>query len=199
MASDDPRLEKLGQVIARLREELGWTQGQLADKTRADRSQISRLEAGERLVSAPVLARIAHALGTSTDDLLARAGYLAVPFPDGSDEDLARVRRLLEHYPALRALVNSWPHLRAELRDRLIDQWMFEQIRERISQMRREAALEEERRAAASRVGRRDADVDPAIAQAMEAAVREFETYIDSVYSEANDDATAPPGAAGAA
>ena len=147
MASDDPRLEKLGQVIARLREELGWTQGQLADKTRADRSQISRLEAGERLVSAPVLARIAHALGTSTDDLLARAGYLAVPFPDGSDEDLARVRRLLEHYPALRALVNSWPHLRAELRDRLIDQWMFEQVRERISQMRREAALEEERRA----------------------------------------------------
>jgi len=199
MASDDPRLEKLGQVIARLREELGWTQGQLADKTRADRSQISRLEAGERLVSAPVLARIAHALGTGTDDLLARAGYLAVPFPDGSDEDLARVRRLLEHYPALRALVNSWPHLRAELRDRLIDQWMFEQVRERISQMRREAALEEERRAAASRVGRRDADVDPAVAQAMEVAVREFETYIDSVYSEANDDATVPPGAAGAA
>jgi hypothetical protein len=65
--------------------------------------------------------------------------------------------------------------------------------------MRREAAQEEDRRAAASRVGRRDADEDPAIAQAMEAAVREFETYIDSVYSEANDDATAPPGAAGAA
>ncbi len=199
MASDDPRLEKLGQVIAQLREELGWTQGQLADKTRADRSQVSRLEAGERLVSAPVLARIAHALGTSTDELLVRAGYLALPFPDGQDEDLARLRRLLEHYPPLRALVNSWPHLRPELRERLVDQWLFEQVRERIAQMRREAGLEEERRAAASRVGRRDADVDPAVATAMENAVRDFEVYIDSVYSEANDDPTAPPGQAGAA
>ena len=199
MASDDPRLEKLGQVIAQLREELGWTQGQLADQTRADRSQISRLEAGERLVSAPVLARIAHALGTGTDDLLARAGFLALPFPAGQDDDAARVRRLLEHYPALRALVNSWPHLRPELRDRLVDQWMFEQVRERIAQARREAALEEERRAAASRVGRRDADVDPLTAQEMVTAVREFETYIDSVYSEANDEPTAPTGAAGAA
>src|SRR5438552_6887092 len=110
----DPRLQKMGDLIQKMRRDLGWTQGYLSDTTGADRSQVSRLEAGERLVSAPVLARIAHALGTTTDDLLSRAGFINVPSRAEQDETLARQGRLLAHYPPLRALVDSWPELSAE-------------------------------------------------------------------------------------
>jgi transcriptional regulator with XRE-family HTH domain len=127
--TEHSHLEQLGQAIQELRQALGWTQGRLSEMAAADRSQVSRLEAGERLVSAPVLARIAHALGTTTDDLLARAGYIRVPSQEQQAAAGGHLLRLLEHHPALRALVDSWPHLSEDQRTRLIDFWLFEQVR----------------------------------------------------------------------
>jgi transcriptional regulator with XRE-family HTH domain len=128
--TEDARLRKLGQVIQELRQELGWTQGRLSEVAQADRSQVSRLEAGERLVSAPVLARVAHALGATADDLLARAGYLARPAAERADAP--HLLRILEQHPTLRALVGAWPRLSDEQRARLIDFWLFEQVRAQI-------------------------------------------------------------------
>jgi transcriptional regulator with XRE-family HTH domain len=127
--TEDARLRKLGQVIQELRQELGWTQGRLSEVAQADRSQVSRLEAGERLVSAPVLARVAHALGTTADDLLARAGYLALPAAAQRAAAATHLLRVLEQHPPLHALVSAWPRLSEEQRARLIDFWLFEQAR----------------------------------------------------------------------
>ena len=130
--TEDARLRKLGQVIQELRQELGWTQGRLSEVAQADRSQVSRLEAGERLVSAPVLARVAHALGATADDLLARAGYLALPAAAQRAADATHLLRVLDQHPALRTLVGAWPRLSEEQRARLIDFWLFEQARAQI-------------------------------------------------------------------
>ena len=130
--TEDARLRQLGRVIQELRHELGWTQGRLSEVAQADRSQVSRLEAGERLVSAPVLARVAHALGTTADDLLARAGYLALSAAAQRAADATHLLRVLEQHPALHALVGAWPRLSEEQRARLIDFWLFEQARAQI-------------------------------------------------------------------
>src|SRR6476646_2400721 len=111
---DDARLQRLGQHIQQLRRDLGWTQGQLAETTQADRSQVSRLEAGERLVSTPVLARIAAALGTTVDDLLTDAGFITRSAHSPQEPALAHMLRVLESYPRLRTVVAAWPQMSAE-------------------------------------------------------------------------------------
>ena len=197
MPPDDKRLQKMGRLTAQLRQNLGWTQGQLSDNSGADRSQVSRLEAGERLVAAPVLARIAHALGTTTDELLVRAGYATFQTGEAETDSLRHLGRLLDHYPVLQAIVESWPHMTAEQRARLRDQWMFEQVRDQVHRYPGSAAAQTAlQRVAASRVGRRDEDVDPTIAQAMEQAVRDFEAYMDTLYPDIANDPPAPPVAA---
>lgn len=49
--------------IRNRREDLGWTQSDLARAVGVDHSYISRLEAGERIPSVSMLARLARVMG----------------------------------------------------------------------------------------------------------------------------------------
>ena len=69
--------DRLGEVLKELRLEQGFTQGQIAYKADTAPEYISMLETGLRKSpSAQLLARIAMALGTTPDYILARAGIL---------------------------------------------------------------------------------------------------------------------------
>ena len=70
----------LGSAIRSLRKKKGWTQEQLSAYADVGRSYISMLENDERPnVSARILARIARALGVTTDYLMEQAGTLPPP------------------------------------------------------------------------------------------------------------------------
>jgi transcriptional regulator with XRE-family HTH domain len=62
-AARHPLLRVLGERIRSLRLEKGWSQEELADAARLDRSYMSGIERGVRNVSVLNLARIAKALG----------------------------------------------------------------------------------------------------------------------------------------
>jgi len=62
--------KKIGERIKMVREELGWTQDELASKAKISKSFLSDVERGERDISSEYLLRIANALGASTDYLL---------------------------------------------------------------------------------------------------------------------------------
>jgi transcriptional regulator with XRE-family HTH domain len=66
----DEHQESIGRVIARLREEQGWSQRQLAKWVGLDQSAVSRIEAGRRRVSAQELQRFADTFRVSADALL---------------------------------------------------------------------------------------------------------------------------------
>ena len=67
-SSDD---SKLGSAIRARRKRLGLTQREIALRARTTEAAISHIERGIRRPSAPLLARLAAALGCSADDLLA--------------------------------------------------------------------------------------------------------------------------------
>jgi transcriptional regulator with XRE-family HTH domain len=69
MMRDEHQLS-IGRVIARLREQQGWSQRALAKWVGLDQSAVSRIEAGRRRVSAKELQRFADALRVSADALL---------------------------------------------------------------------------------------------------------------------------------
>jgi transcriptional regulator with XRE-family HTH domain len=109
--------EELGRLLARLRNERGLGQKQLADLANIDNSTLSRLESGGRGVSREVLDRLCAALGLSrqerldvmvaadllspeaarmlADQDLVRFGELLVD-PDVDPEDSLRLRQYLE-------------------------------------------------------------------------------------------------------
>ena len=92
--------EKIGKVIARLRREKGWSQGQLAYHAGTTGSHISLMESGRRNnPGAILLARIAVALDTTPDYVLTEAGILTetedTPFPP----ELRVLRDLINSYP----------------------------------------------------------------------------------------------------
>ena len=61
----------IGERIQRLREERGWTQQELAAKTRIKQPVISRLESQtQQSVSSEALKRLARILGVSADYLI---------------------------------------------------------------------------------------------------------------------------------
>ena len=60
----------LGERMKRLRQERGWSQGELARRIGGDGRQISRYENSRIVPSVEVLAKIAEALDVSTDFLL---------------------------------------------------------------------------------------------------------------------------------
>ena len=60
----------IGRTIARLREQQGWSQRQLAQWVDLDQSAVSRIEAGRRRVSARELQRFVDAFQVSADALL---------------------------------------------------------------------------------------------------------------------------------
>lgn len=59
--SEDP-LKTLGTRIRQKRSELGWTQEELADQAKIDRSYIGGVERGERNLTFTVLCKICAAL-----------------------------------------------------------------------------------------------------------------------------------------
>ena len=63
-------LKAFGFRIRTLREQLGWSQDQLAEKANLHRTYISGLERGERNVSVLNILRLARALKTTPGKLL---------------------------------------------------------------------------------------------------------------------------------
>ena len=66
----DEHQESIGRAIAKLREQQGWSQRQLANWVALDQSAVSRIEAGRRRVSAQELQRFADSFHVSADALL---------------------------------------------------------------------------------------------------------------------------------
>jgi len=54
---------ELGKDVRERREQLGWTQGQLATAAGMTQSAVARFEAGGTVPTIPVLGRLAQALG----------------------------------------------------------------------------------------------------------------------------------------
>jgi len=70
-------MEELGRLVRRLREERGWSQGQLAMRAQVDKSEISHIERGTRKhVSARVVRSLARAFRQPEELFLIAAGYL---------------------------------------------------------------------------------------------------------------------------
>lgn len=70
---------KLGDKIRALREEYGFTQGQLADNASVSQGYLSQLENGDvKNPSAAVLLRVAQAINVDPDELFEAAGYPTV-------------------------------------------------------------------------------------------------------------------------
>ena len=69
--------EDIGRNVRDLRVERKMTQADLADRVYLDRTAISRLESGQRTVTAPELASIAVALGADIRSLAATSGLEA--------------------------------------------------------------------------------------------------------------------------
>jgi len=62
-------LLKLGKRIRAARQDLAWSQEDLADKAEIDRSYIGGVERGERNLSFTTLSKIAEALGSDVSRL----------------------------------------------------------------------------------------------------------------------------------
>lgn len=65
-------MASIGKRVARLREEKGWSQLELAQRMEVDNSVISKIEKETRKVSSDELDRFATIFGVSTDYLLGR-------------------------------------------------------------------------------------------------------------------------------
>ena len=68
------RMEDVSAILARnikgARKLLGWSQEELADRAKIDRTYVSGIERQVRNPTITVVARFAQALGTTTADLL---------------------------------------------------------------------------------------------------------------------------------
>lgn len=85
----------LADRLRALRRARGWTQANLAAASGLTRSHISRLEGGDiQLPSRERLLRLAQALDTTPDDLLAAAGYRAETHDASTLPDLPVYLRL---------------------------------------------------------------------------------------------------------
>ena len=62
--------ESLGGRIRKIRNDLGFTQEQLAEAIGSDRAVVAHIESGDRGCSLDFLVEIANALNASTDDIL---------------------------------------------------------------------------------------------------------------------------------
>lgn len=65
-------MANIGKRVARLREEKGWSQLELAQRMKVDNSVISKIEKETRKVSSDELDRFATIFGVSADTLLGR-------------------------------------------------------------------------------------------------------------------------------
>lgn len=76
----------LGRVVAYLRQQQGWNQGELAELVGSTQSTISRVERGEALPDALLFRDLARALGTTADGL-----HQKVDGATGKAEAMARI------------------------------------------------------------------------------------------------------------
>ena len=60
---------QLGQRIAELRREKGWSQERLAQRAQLHRTYVGRVERGEQNVSLQIITRLAHALDLRVSQL----------------------------------------------------------------------------------------------------------------------------------
>jgi transcriptional regulator with XRE-family HTH domain len=67
---DKEFLEKLGQRIAQLRKEKGWTQVEFAEKLGIHRTALTRIEVGKVNTSINMLRKIAESLEASLEILI---------------------------------------------------------------------------------------------------------------------------------
>jgi transcriptional regulator with XRE-family HTH domain len=84
--------ETLGQRIARIRKDRGFTQVELSEKIGIIQSIVSAIERDERKMSAEMAVRFALALSVNMDELLAPAQNM----PKGSRKSSRKVLRRLE-------------------------------------------------------------------------------------------------------
>lgn len=68
--TEEKYLEKLGQQIARIRKEKGFTQVDFANKLEMNRSALAKIETGRVSPQITTLRRIADGLGISLSSLL---------------------------------------------------------------------------------------------------------------------------------
>lgn len=85
----------IARNLKRLRERLGWSQAALAESSGVPRPTIAHLEAGQANPTLAVALRVARALGTTVDQLVAAApdSSLIVPLKDLPSQRLGRGRR----------------------------------------------------------------------------------------------------------
>jgi transcriptional regulator with XRE-family HTH domain len=69
-------VECLGLAVRQLREAQGWSQEQLAGHSNLNRSYVGEIERGRVVVSILTTEKLAHALGISLPELLARCDQL---------------------------------------------------------------------------------------------------------------------------
>jgi transcriptional regulator with XRE-family HTH domain len=91
------RVETLGQRLARIRKERGFTQVELAQKADTIQAVISDYERGRVRPHAAMLGQLAQALGVSADELL---GIASAPPQKANGVS----RRILRHMQALEEL-----------------------------------------------------------------------------------------------
>ncbi|HNO77016.1 MAG TPA: helix-turn-helix transcriptional regulator [Phycisphaerae bacterium] len=70
MASKDPMLRHLGDFLRKTREELGWSQEDLAYESGLHRTYVGAVERGEYNLTLLTLRKITDALGISLSDAI---------------------------------------------------------------------------------------------------------------------------------
>jgi transcriptional regulator with XRE-family HTH domain len=80
-----------GKIITALRDEKGWSQAELADKSTVSRVMIGKYERGEAVPSIDAAKKIADALEVSLDNLVGEGVY------NGFDKKTLQRFRDLEH------------------------------------------------------------------------------------------------------
>ena len=104
-ADKDPTAHSLaasiGQAIKVVRTERGWSRSDLALQADISYSYLGHIETGRQFPSAPVLVRIAEALGLRPSDLLARAeGGAKATDEDHPERTLAELSELVNRMSA---------------------------------------------------------------------------------------------------
>jgi transcriptional regulator with XRE-family HTH domain len=77
--------KEIGRYVARLREEQGLSQQQLAQRLDVHKSAVSRIEAGERGLTVDELAMVAELFGKTADEIL-RKDEVAFAFRSEADD-----------------------------------------------------------------------------------------------------------------
>lgn len=101
MSKEDNEMLSLGAAIEKRREELGWSQRELADKADVSNGTLSYIEQGRTEQPKPsTLGKIARALGMSLDDLYSMAGILPAKAPTTKLEKIvARLADMMSRMP----------------------------------------------------------------------------------------------------